>query len=120
MIAKFNKKLVTTYSTKILLKNFTIATKPIFSSVANVEQFHNRDKKQKSFVAIVEKRNKILWKNLTIATKKIPYTQVYRYVCRLITCRPHNLPKLVRARARDGESEIYEKNERKKIHAEKN
>ena len=120
MIAKFNKKLLTTFSTKILLKNFTIATKPIFSSVANVEQFHNRDKKQKSFVAIVEKCNKILWKNLTIATKKIPYTQVYRYVCRLITCRPHNLPKLVRARARNGESEIYEKNERKKIHAEKN
>lgn len=95
MIAKFNKKLLTTYSTKILLKNFTIATKPIFSSVANVEQFHNRDKKQKSFVAIVEKRNKILWKNLTIATKKIPYTQVYRYVCRLIACRPHILHRLV-------------------------
>ena len=72
MIAKFNKKLLTTYSTKILLKNFTIATKPIFSSVANVEQIHNRDKKQKSFVAIVEKCNKILWKNLTIATKKFP------------------------------------------------
>lgn len=115
MIAKFNKKLLTTFSTKILLKNFTIATKPIFSRVANVEQFHNRDKKQKSFVAIVEKRNKKLWKNLTIATKKIPYTQVYRYVCRLITCRPHNLPKLVRARARDGESEIYEKTKGRKF-----
>ena len=81
-----------------------------------MEQFHNRDKKQKSFVAIVEKRNKILWKNLTIATKKIPYTQVYRYVCRLIACRQHILHKLVTgARGVVSRETILKKIERTKI-----
>lgn len=69
--------------------------------------------------SIVEQINILLWKNLTIDAKQNPYTQVYRYVCRLITCRPHNLPKLVRARARNGVTK-FTKNERTKIHAEKN
>ena len=120
MIAKFNKKLLTTYSTKILLQNITIDAKLNFLFASIVEQSHNRRKKQEMLASIVEQVNILLWKNLTIDAKQNPYTQVYRYVCRLIACRPHNLPKLVRARARDGESEIYEKNERKKIHAEKN
>lgn len=95
MIAKFNKKLLTTYSTKILLQNLTIDAKSNFLFASIVEKSHNRRKKQEMFASIVEQVNILLWKNLTIDAKKIPYTQVYRYVCRLIACRPHILHKLV-------------------------
>lgn len=115
MIAKFNKKILTTFSTEILLKNFTIDAKSNFLHASNVEQSHNRRKKQEMYASIVEQINILLLQNLTIDACKIPYTQVYRYVCRLITCRPHNLPKLVRARTRDGESEIYEKTKGRKF-----
>ena len=116
MIAKFNKKLLTTYSTKILLNNLTIDAKSNFLFASIVEQSHNRRKKQEMLASIVEQVNILLWKNLTIDAKQNPYTQVYRYVCRLIACRQHILHKLVTgARGVVSREIIFSKIERTKI-----